>query len=144
MPSIALITGAGAGVGRAVALEFAQRGCNVALLARNEERLRSAARECSAHGVRTLVLPCDVADAGAVEAAAERTEQELGPIDTWVNVAMATVFAPVQKVTAEEFRRATEVTYFGQVYGTMSALRRMRIRDRGTIINVGSALAYRA
>jgi short-subunit dehydrogenase len=144
MSKIVVITGAGAGVGRATAKEFARQGCDVALLARNAERLESAARECRAHGRQALVVPTDVADATAVESAAARTEQELGPIDIWVNVAMATVFAPVEKLTAAEFKRGTEVTYLGQVHGTMSALKRMRTRNFGTIINVGSALAYRA
>jgi short-subunit dehydrogenase len=139
-----VITGAGAGVGRATAEEFARHGCNVVLLARDGARLESAARQCRAHGVQALAIPTDVADAAAVEAAAIRTEKELGPIDVWVNVAMATVFAPVADLSAEEFKRGTEVTYLGQVHGTMSALKRMRTRNRGTIINVGSALAYRA
>jgi short-subunit dehydrogenase len=144
MTHLAVITGAGAGVGRATAIEFARHGCNVVLLARNAARLESAARECRAHGVQAMVIPTDVADAAAVEAAASRTEREFGLIDIWVNVAMATVFAPVSELTAEEFKRGTEVTYLGQVHGTMSALKRMRQRDRGVIINVGSALAYRA
>lgn len=144
MASIAVITGAGAGVGRAVAAEFARRGCDVALLSRNAARLETAARECRSFGIRALALPTDVADAGAVDQAASRAEQELGPIDVWVNVAMATVFAPVSKLTPEEFKRGTEVTYLGQVHGTMAALKRMRTRNRGTIVNVGSALAYRS
>ncbi|HTV80032.1 MAG TPA: SDR family oxidoreductase [Steroidobacteraceae bacterium] len=144
MNRIAVVTGASAGVGRATAVEFAKQGCDVALLARNAQRLEAAARECRAFGVRALALPADVADAAAVEAAAARAEQELGPFDIWVNVAMATVFAPVLKLTAAEIRRATEVTYLGQVHGTLAALRRMRTRNLGTIINVGSALAYRA
>ena len=96
------------------------------------------------HGVRALPIPTDVADATAVEAAAAKVEEELGPIDVWVNVAMATVFAPVSKLTPEEFERGTRVTYLGQVHGTMSALKRMRERNRGTIVNVGSALGYRS
>jgi short-subunit dehydrogenase len=144
MSQIVVITGAGAGVGRATAIEFARHGCNVVLLARNAERLESAARECRAHGVQALVVPTDVADAAAVEAAASKAEQEFGLIDIWVNVAMATVFAPVSALTAAEFRRGTEVTYLGQVHGTMAALKRMRQRNAGVIINVGSALAYRA
>jgi short-subunit dehydrogenase len=141
---IAVITGASAGVGRATALEFALRGCDVALLARNPTRLEATAKELGNHGVKALPIVADVADAEALEAAAARIEAELGPIDVWVNNAMATIFAPIERVTAGEFRRATEVTYLGQVYGTMTALSRMRKRDRGTIINVGSALAYRA
>jgi len=144
MPKIVVITGASAGVGRATAREFAAQGCDVALLARNQERLEAIADECRALGARALVLPTDVADAAGMDRAAARAEEELGPIDVWVNVAMATVFAPVEKLTAEEFKRGTEVTYLGQVHGTMSALRRMRTRDRGTIVNVGSALAYRS
>ena len=144
MKTIAVITGASAGVGRATAREFAARGCDVALLARNQKRLEAIAAECRTLGVRALVLPTDVANAAAVDRAATRAEEELGPIDVWVNVAMATVFAPVEKLTAEEFKRGTDVTYLGQVHGTMSALKRMRTRDRGTIVNVGSALAYRA
>jgi NAD(P)-dependent dehydrogenase (short-subunit alcohol dehydrogenase family) len=144
MRKIAVITGAGAGVGRAVATEFARNGCDVALLSRDPERLERAAVELEAFGGRAIAIPTDVADAEAVDAAADRVERELGPIDVWVNVAMATVFAPVHKLTAEEFRRGTEVTYLGQVHGTMAALRFMRPRNRGSIVSVGSALAYRA
>ena len=144
MAKIAVITGAGAGVGRATVAEFARHGCDVALLSRDPSRLEAAAREARTLGVRALPIPTDVADADAVEAAAERVEQELGPIDIWVNVAMATVFAPVHKLTAEEFRRGTAVTYLGQVHGVMAALKRMRPRNQGAIVNVGSALAYRS
>jgi len=144
MPRIAVITGAGAGVGRATAEEFARQGYDVALLSRDPERLHRAAEELSSHGVRTLPIPTDVADAAQVEAAAERVENELGAIDVWVNVAMATVFAPVAKLTPAEIERGTQVTYLGQVHGMMSALKRMRVRNRGTIVNVGSALAYRS
>ena len=144
MSRIVVITGGSAGVGRAAATEFARNGYDVALLARDPERLERAASELRQHGVRALPIPTDVADADAVEAAAERVERELGPIDVWVNVAMATVFAPVDKLTAAEFERGTRVTYLGQVHGTMAALRRMRVRDRGTIVHVGSALAYRS
>ncbi len=139
-----VVTGAGAGVGRAVAEIFAAHGCDVALLSRSRERLEVAAEAIRRRGVRALVLPTDVADAAAVEQAAEATEVALGPIDLWVNDAMATIFAPVHAITPEEFRRATEVTYLGTVYGTMAALRRMRARNAGTIINIGSALSYRA
>lgn len=144
MTSIAVITGAGAGVGRATALEFARNGWDVALLSRDPARLDSLAGEIRALGQRALPIPTDVANADAVESAAERTEAELGPIAAWVNVAMATVFAPVAQLTASEALRATEVTYLGQVYGMMAALRRMRPRNGGAIINVGSALCYRS
>jgi short-subunit dehydrogenase len=127
-----------------VAREFALHGYDVALLARNAERLEAAAAELRDMGARALPIPTDVADAEAVEAAASRVEAELGPIDVWVNVAMATVFAPVSKLTAEEVARGTAVTYLGQVHGMMAALRRMRLRNRGSIVNVGSALSYRS
>ncbi len=142
MPEIVVITGASAGIGRAVVRRFAADGAHVALLARNEAGLEAAAREVRAGGGRALVLPTDVADAGAVEAAAERVEAELGPIDIWINVAMATVFAWFADIEPDEFRRATEVTYLGSVHGVQSALKRMRPRDRGTIVQVGSAMAY--
>lgn len=141
---IVVVTGAGAGVGREVARQFALEGCDVALLSRDPDRLETAATELRGLGVRALPIPTDVADADAVEAAAERTEHELGPIDIWVNVAMATVFSPVHDLTPAEVKRATEVTYLGQCYGMMSALKRMRKRHQGTIVNVGSALAYRS
>ena len=144
MARIAVITGAGAGVGRATATEFARNGCDVALLSRDPDRLDAAAAELRRFGVRALPIPTDVADAAAVEAAAERVEQELGPIDIWVNVAMATVFAPVHKLTPEEIQRGTNVTYLGQVHGMMAALKRMRPRNHGSIVNVGSALGYRS
>jgi short-subunit dehydrogenase len=144
MTRVVAITGASAGVGRAAAAEFARHGCDVALIARNQQRLDTAAAELRRVGVRALAIAADVADFAALEAAASRIEQELGPMDVWVNNAMATIFAPVQRIAPEEFRRATEVTYLGQVHGTMIALRRMRERNRGTIVNVGSALAYRA
>lgn len=144
MAKIVVITGAGAGVGRAAVAEFAKNGCDVALLSRDPVRLDSAAAEARGFGVRALAIPTDVADGDAVEAAAQRVEEELGPIDVWVNVAMATVFAPVHKLTPREFQRGTAVTYLGQVNGTMAALKRMRARNRGSIVNVGSALAYRS
>lgn len=144
MKGIAVITGAGAGVGRATALEFARNGFDVALLSRDPDRLDSLAEAIRDLGRRALPLPTDVAKAEEIEAAAKRVESELGPIDTWVNVAMATVFAPVSELTPAEALRATEVTYLGQVYGMMVALKRMRKRNHGTIVNVGSALAYRS
>ena len=144
MARIVVITGAGAGVGRATATEFARHGWDVALLGRDADRLERAAGEVGAVGVRTLAVPCDVADADAVEAAADRVEAELGPIEVWINNAMATVFAPVADVTPAEFRRGTEVTYLGTVHGTQAALKRMRSRGRGKIVQVGSALAYRS
>jgi short-subunit dehydrogenase len=141
---IAIVSSASAGVGRATARQFAERGCDVAIIARNAARLKATADELREHGVQALPIVADVADAAAVDAAAERAEAELGPIDIWVNNAMATIFAPFDRISAEEFRRGTEITYLGQVHGTMAALSRMRRRDRGTIVNVGSALAYRA
>jgi NADP-dependent 3-hydroxy acid dehydrogenase YdfG len=144
MRKIVVITGAGAGVGRAAATEFARHGCDVALLSRDPDRLEHAAAELRRFGVRTLPIPTDVADAKAVAAAADQVERELGPIDVWVNVAMATVFAPVHQLTAEEFQRGTGVTYLGQVHGVMAALKHMRPRNRGSIVCVGSALAYRS
>ena len=144
MAKIVVVTGAGAGVGRATVEEFAKQGYDVALLSRDPDRLTRAVDELKRYGGRALAIPTDVADSDAVEAAAEKVETELGPIDIWVNVAMATVFAPVHKLTAKEIERGTKVTYLGQVHGMMAALKRMRTRDRGTIINVGSALAYRS
>ena len=141
---IVVVTGASAGVGRAVVREFAREGAWVGLLARGEDGLAAAAREVEALGGRALALPTDVSDQPAVEAAADAVERELGPIDVWVNDAMVSVLAPLSEVTPEEFRRITEVTYLGYVWGTMAALRRMRPRDHGCVVQVGSALAYRA
>ncbi len=140
---VVVVTGASAGIGRAVAAAYGRRGAAVALLARGETGLCAAAEDVRAGGGKALVLPTDVADAEAVEAAAERAEQELGPIDVWVNVAFSSVFARFRDVTAQEYARATQVSYLGFVYGTMAALRRMQSRDRGVIVQVGSALAYR-
>jgi NAD(P)-dependent dehydrogenase (short-subunit alcohol dehydrogenase family) len=141
---VVVVTGAGAGVGRAAARAFAARGDKVALLARDLERLQAAAGEVREAGGEAVAIPVDVADAAAVDDAAEQVERSLGPIDVWVNAAMATVFAPFHSITPAEFRRATEVTYLGFVHGTMASLKRMRARNRGTIVQVGSALAYRS
>ncbi len=143
-PEVVVVTGASAGVGRAIAHAFAKRGANIGLVARGEHGLLGAKEEVASFGGKALVLPTDIADHEQVEAAAEAVEREFGPIDMWVNDAMATVFAPFLEVKPEEFKRATEVTYLGAVYGTMSALKRMVPRDRGTVVQVGSALAYRA
>ncbi len=141
---VIVITGASAGVGRATVREFAKRKVAIGLIARGEDGLQAAKREVEALGGKALVLPVDVADAKAVESAAEKVEAELGPIDIWVNNAMASVFSPIKQMTADDFRRVTEVTYLGYVHGTLSALKRMLPRDRGTIVYVGSALAYRS
>jgi short-subunit dehydrogenase len=141
---VIVITGASGGVGRATTHEFAKRGAKIAILARDQEGLEQTATEIQDLGGQPLPIPTDVADADQVEAAAQRAEAELGPIDIWVNDAMATVFAWFTDTTAEEFTRATQVTYLGAVYGTMAALKRMVPRDRGTIVQVGSALSYRA
>ena len=143
MTKVVAITGASAGVGRATALAFAREGYSVGLLARGRERLDAARREIEALGRTAVAVPVDVADADAVEAAASMVENELGPIDVWVNNAMATVFAPFSDTEPDEFRRSVEVTFLGSIWGTRSALRGMRTRDRGVIVQVGSALAYR-
>jgi NAD(P)-dependent dehydrogenase (short-subunit alcohol dehydrogenase family) len=140
---VVAITGASAGIGRATAREMARRGAHVGLIARGAERLEAARREVEEHGVRACVAPADVADPEQVERAAAQIESELGPIDVWVNNAMAAKLAPVTDTRPEEFRRVTEVTYLGSVYGTQAALRRMRPRDRGVIVQVGSALSRR-
>lgn len=142
---IVVITGASAGVGRATAHAFAEAGAGwVVLLARDAERLAETCAEVEQRGARALAIPTDVADAAAVEQAAERVERELGPIAVWVNNAMATMFAPLEDISPEDFARVTEVSYLGTVYGTMSALKRMRSRNAGAIVQVGSALAYRS
>jgi len=140
---VVVVTGASGGIGRAVARAFGARQARVALLARGERGLKAAADDVTRAGGTALAIPTDVADPGAVDAAAERVERELGPIDVWVNDAMATVFAPFAEIEPDEFRRATEVTYFGCVWGTRAALRRMVSRDRGVVVQVGSALAFR-
>jgi short-subunit dehydrogenase len=142
--TVCVVTGASSGIGRALARTLAARGASLALVARGEDALAATAREVEAGGGRALELPADVADPAAVEQAADRAEADLGPIDAWFNVAMATVFAPFWEIEPGEFRRATEVTYLGVVHGTMAALRRMRPRDRGVVVQAGSALAYRA
>ena len=142
-PEVVVITGASAGVGRATAQAFGRRGARVGLLARGRDGLEGAKAEVEAAGAKALVLPTDVSDAQAVEAAAGEVEERFGPIDVWVNNAMVSVFSPVKEMTAEEFRRVTEVTYLGTVYGTLAALKRMLPRNRGSIVQVGSALAYR-
>jgi len=140
-----VVTGASAGVGRASAMAFARRGWNVALIARSTEGLEAARREAEAAGApQALALPADTADADAVFGAADRTAESFGAIDIWVNGAMVTVLSPVHEMTPEEFRRVTEVTYLGYVHGTLAALRHMRPRNRGTIVQIGSALSYRA
>jgi NADP-dependent 3-hydroxy acid dehydrogenase YdfG len=141
---IVVVTGASSGVGRSVARAYGNRQACVGLVARNVQALEACAREIEACGGEALVVQTDVADAEAVERAAAAVQERWGRIDTWVNVAMATVVAPVRETTAGEYRRVTEVTYLGYVHGTLSALRRMLPRDQGTIVQVGSALAYRS
>ncbi len=142
-PQTVVVTGASAGVGRATARLYGRRGCRVALIARGEAGLDGAARDVEREGGQALVFPVDTADHKAVEEAAEHTEREFGPIDVWINDAFTSVFALAWEIEPEEFKRVTEVTYLGYVYGTLAALSHMRPRDRGTIVQVGSALAYR-
>jgi NAD(P)-dependent dehydrogenase (short-subunit alcohol dehydrogenase family) len=139
-----VVTGASAGIGRATVRRLARRRASIGLVARGRERLEATAREVEDLGGRALVLPADVADADAVEDAARRTEEAFGPLDAWINNAMVSVFAPIWQVEPAEYRRVTEVTYLGYVHGTLAALRRLRPRDRGVIVQVSSALAYRA
>lgn len=142
--TVVVITGASAGVGRATAQAFARRGSSLALLARNTDRLDAAVKDVETTGGRAVAIALDVADAEAVEHAAATVESSIGPIDVWVNNAMVSVFAPVHELTAAEARRVTEVTYLGSVHGTLSALTHMRSRNRGTIVQVSSALAFRS
>jgi NAD(P)-dependent dehydrogenase (short-subunit alcohol dehydrogenase family) len=141
---VVVITGASSGVGRATARAFAARGARIGLLARGRQGLEAARAEVVQNGGHALALPTDVADPDAVGMAADAVEREYGPLDVWVNNAMVSVFSPVAELEAEEIRRVTETTYLGTVYGTLTALRRMHPRDRGVIVQVGSALAYRA
>lgn len=141
---VVVVTGASAGLGRAIVRRFAEDGASIGLIARGQDRLEQARVEVEAGGGRALVLPLDVANAADVMSAARRVEDELGPIDVWVNCAMLTVYAPIHEMTAAEFQRVTDVTYMGYVHGTLAALEHMRPRDRGVIIQVGSALAHRS
>ncbi|MGH9692061.1 MAG: SDR family oxidoreductase [Candidatus Acidiferrales bacterium] len=141
---VVVITGASAGVGRATARAFARRGARIGLLARGKDGLEGARADVEADGGEALAVPTDVAHSDEVEAAAEAVEKQFGPIDIWVNNAMTTIFSPLKEITPDEFKRATEVTYLGAVYGTMAALKRMYTRNSGCIVQVGSALAYRS
>jgi NAD(P)-dependent dehydrogenase (short-subunit alcohol dehydrogenase family) len=140
---VVVVTGASSGIGRAVARQFGESGSDVALLARGSDGLAGAKHDVEAAGGRALTIPTDVADAEAVETAAAKAEDTFGPIDIWVNVAMTTVFSWFEDIEPDEFRRATDVSYHGFVWGTRAALKRMTPRDRGTIVQVGSAMAYR-
>ncbi|HWN11474.1 MAG TPA: SDR family oxidoreductase [Pyrinomonadaceae bacterium] len=142
-PEVVVVTGASAGLGRAIVRAFAREGAHIGLLARGVDGLEGARRDVEGLGGKALVIPVDVADAEAIERAAESVEREFGLIDIWINNAMVSVFSPVKKMTPEEYKRVTEVTYLGVVYGTLAALKRMLPRDRGVIVQVGSALAYR-
>ncbi len=139
-----VVTGASAGLGRAIAVEFGKHRAQVGLLARGRRGLEGAKQEVEAAGGKAFIVPTDVADPDAVDAAAGAIEREFGPIDTWVNNAMASVFSPVKEMKPEDYKRTTDVTYLGTVYGTLAALKRMLPRDRGAIVQVGSALAYRS
>lgn len=143
MAEVVVVTGGTAGVGRATVREFAKAGHDVAILARGQDRIETAVAEVEAMGRRALGISVDVADGGAVEAAADRIERELGPIGIWVNNAFAGIFSTFMDMSEAEYRRVTDVTYLGQVHGTRAALKHMLPRDRGTIVLVGSALAYR-
>ena len=141
---VVAVTGASAGLGRAIAHAYAKRGAKIGLIARNPEALAAAQRECEELGGSAIYIPTDVSDASAVEHAASAIEEQLGPIDIWVNDAMVSVFSPVKEMEASDYKRVTDVLYLGFVYGTQAALRRMLPRDRGTIVQIGSALSYRS
>ncbi len=141
---VVVVTGASAGVGRAVAREFARHGASVGLLARSPDGLAGATRDVERLGGRAIAIQTDVSDDRQVEQATARIEEALGPIDIWINNAMVSVLSPALKMSADEYRRVTDVTYLGYVYGTLSALRRMVPRDRGVVVQIGSALAYRS
>jgi NAD(P)-dependent dehydrogenase (short-subunit alcohol dehydrogenase family) len=141
---VVVVTGSSAGLGRAIAYAYAKRGAKIALLARNPEALQAAQRECEKLGGQAIFIPTDVSDAEAVERAANQVEQQLGPIAIWINDAMVSVFSPVKEMEASDYKRVTDVLYLGFVYGSMAALRRMLPRNRGTIIQIGSALSYRS
>jgi short-subunit dehydrogenase len=143
-PEVVVVTGASAGVGRAIACAFAKRGARIGLLARGHEGLEAARRQVEELGGKALAIPTDMSNPEQVEAAATQVEEQFGPLDVWVNDAMVSVFSPFKEMKPEEFRRVTEVAYLGYVYGTMAALHRMLPRDKGMIIQVGSALAYRS
>ncbi len=143
-PEIVAITGASAGLGRAITQEFARHGAKIGLIARGQQRLESTGHEVVALGGEAIAVSADVANYREVENAAAQIEAAFGPIDTWINNAMTTVFSEIDQIAPEEFKRATEVTYLGTVWGTMAALKRMLPRDAGTIVQVGSALAYRS
>ena len=141
---VVVVTGGSAGLGRAIAQRFADAGACLGLIARGRERLESAKRDVEARGGGAVILSLDVADAEAVDRAADTVERELGPIDIWINNAITSVFSPVEQMQADEYRRVTEVNYLGFVHGTLAALKRMRPRNRGVIVQVGSALAHRS
>jgi short-subunit dehydrogenase len=143
-PEVVVITGASAGVGRAVTRKFARPGVAIGLLARGSDRLEAAKKEVEEAGGEALAIPTDVAEPNQVQAAAQLVEEQFGPIDIWINNAMTSVFSPARQMTPEEYKRVTEVTYLGVVYGTLSALRSMLPRDQGCVVQVGSALAYRS
>jgi len=140
---VVVVTGSSAGLGKAIALGFAQEGAHIALMSRNQQRLEKVKIEIESLGVKALVCPLDVADASMVEKEAQRIEDTLGPIDIWINNAMVSVLSPTKAMAPEEFKRVTEVNYLGTVYGTLSALKRMQKRNQGVILQIGSVLSYR-